>query len=139
MCSSDLTREVLQHPRQVLRTVMRGYLPMSLVDPFLIEAGMPGDKKAGALTDSERVRLAALLKGLRLDVIASQGFDEAMVTLGGISLKEVNPRTMESRLIPGLYFAGEVLDLAGDTGGFNLQAAFSTGFLAGQCAARFDP
>ena len=134
-----LLREAGQHTRQAIRTVMRGYLPQSLVDPFLAEAGIPVDKKASALADAERSRIACLLKGLRLDITGSQGFDEAMVTLGGVSLKEINPRTMASRLIPGLYFAGEVLDLAGDTGGFNLQVAFSTGFLAGQSAAQADP
>ncbi len=76
------------------------------------------------------------LKDFRLDIIGHRGFNEAIVTAGGVDTKEVDPRTMASRLVKGLYFAGEVLDIDGDTGGYNLQAAFSTGFLAGQSAAQ---
>ena len=94
------------------------------------------DKKTSQITQSERLSLVSLLKGLRLEISRTRPIDQAMVTRGGVSLKEVNPRTMESRLIKGLYFAGEMLDVDADTGGFNLQAAFSTGYLAGESAAQ---
>jgi hypothetical protein len=70
-----------------------------------------------------------------LDIVKSAAIDDAMITRGGVSLKDINPRTMQSRLIKGLYFAGEMVDVDADTGGFNLQAAFSTGYLAGESAA----
>jgi predicted flavoprotein YhiN len=76
-----------------------------------------------------------LLKGWRLDITRPRPIQEAMITRGGVSLKEINPRTMESRLVKGLYFAGEIIDVDADTGGFNLQAAFSTGYLAGESAS----
>jgi len=79
--------------------------------------------------------LVNLLKGWRLNISGSLPLEEGMVTKGGVSLKDINPRTMESRLIKGLYFCGEMIDIDADTGGFNLQAAFSTGFLAGESAA----
>jgi predicted flavoprotein YhiN len=77
------------------------------------------------------------LKDFRLEVTGHRPFEEAIVTAGGVSTKEVDPRTLASRLVQGLYFAGEVLDVDADTGGYNLQAAFSTGWLAGRCAAEY--
>ena len=73
-----------------------------------------------------------ILKEFSLEICGYKSYDHAVVTAGGIHLKEVNPQTLQSKLLPGLYFAGEILDLNGDTGGFNLQAAFSTGWIAGQ-------
>lgn len=87
---------------------------------------------AGNLTQAERRRLVALIKGVPLTPRALRGFSEAIVTRGGIDVRQVNPSKMESRLLRGLYFAGEVLDVDGATGGFNLQIAFSTGALAGK-------
>jgi predicted flavoprotein YhiN len=87
------------------------------------------------VTVAERRRLVGTLKGFVFTVVGSLGLEEAMVTQGGVALREVDPRTMESRKVPGVYFCGEVLDLAATTGGFNLQAAFSTGHLAGAAAA----
>ena len=75
------------------------------------------------------------MKDFQLQITGHRNFEEAIITAGGVDLKEVDPRTMESRLVKGLYFAGEVLDIDADTGGFNLQAAFSTGWLAGRSAA----
>jgi predicted flavoprotein YhiN len=77
------------------------------------------------------------LKDLRFNVIGHRSFRQAIITAGGVDLKQVDPRSMASRLVPGLYFAGEVLDLDADTGGYNLQAAFSTGWVAGQAAAAY--
>jgi hypothetical protein len=93
-------------------------------------AGISSDSTGAHLTAASRNRLIGILTECPLEVSAVGDLSVAMVTQGGISLSEVNPKTMESKLVPGLYFAGEVLDIDGDTGGFNLQAAFSTGFLA---------
>lgn len=94
------------------------------------------DKKGDSLTKPERKALVNSLKGYHLTVRGLAGFEEAMVTAGGVSLKEVDPKTMASKIIANLYLAGEVLDLAGPTGGYNLQAAWTTGYLAGENAAR---
>jgi predicted flavoprotein YhiN len=88
------------------------------------------------ITAQERKRLRTWLKDFRLTVSRHRPFGEAVVTAGGVSTDEVDPRTMASRLVERLFFAGEVLDVDGDTGGYNLQAAFSTGWLAGRSAAR---
>jgi predicted flavoprotein YhiN len=98
-------------------------------------AGIVADKKVSQITQEERQKLVLLLKGLRLNITKSRPIEEAMITRGGVSLKDINPRTLESRLIKGLYFAGEMIDVDADTGGFNLQAAFSTGYLAGESVA----
>jgi len=95
-------------------------------------ASISEDKQAAQLNRDERKRIGKLLFGLPLKVEKRAGFQEAMVTAGGISLKEINPGTMESELRPGLFAAGELLNIDGDTGGYNLQFAFSSGYLAGQ-------
>jgi hypothetical protein len=105
------------------------------VDVFIDIAKILPDKKVNQITQKERESLVSLFKAMRLDITKPRPMDEAMITRGGVSLKDINPRTMESRLIKGLYFAGEIIDIDADTGGFNLQAAFSTGYLAGESAA----
>jgi len=107
----------------------------ALAEHILRAGGIPGDKKLGDLNKREMRYLADSLSRFPVPVRELEGFDSAMTTAGGVALNEVNPKTMESRLVPGLYFAGEVLDVDGDTGGYNLQAAFSTGRLAGKSAA----
>lgn len=98
-------------------------------------SGIDPEKKVHEVTKQERRRLTELTKAFTLQVRGKRGFEEAVITQGGVSVKEINPSTMESRLVRGLYFAGEVLDLDGLTGGFNLQIAWSTGYLAGKCCA----
>ena len=88
------------------------------------------------ITREDRAALISCLKDFTMTLTTLRGFEEAIITRGGISLKEVNPSTMESKLMPGLYFAGEMLDLDALTGGFNLQIAWSTGYLAGYSAAQ---
>lgn len=97
---------------------------------------IPEDKKSNQVTLAERRSLVTVLKAFRLDIVNALPIEEAMVTRGGVSLKDINPRTQESRIVKGLYFAGEMIDVDADTGGFNLQAAFSTGYLAGESAAQ---
>ena len=100
--------------------------------PVLIRlSGIPEDTKVNAITREQRMRLLHLFKAFPVSVSGTRPIDEAIVTAGGVSTKEINPRTMESKLVQGLYFAGEVLDLDAYTGGFNLQIAWSTGYVAG--------
>ena len=99
-------------------------------------SGIDPEKKVHEITRQVRRRLVELTKAFTLHVCEKRGYDEAVITQGGVSVKQVNPSTMESKLVRGLYFAGEVLDLDGLTGGFNLQIAWSTGYLAGISSAR---
>jgi predicted Rossmann fold flavoprotein len=110
-------------------------LPRRLAEAVLADSGIRLDRRGPDLTRDERRRLVANLKGLTLPVAGTLGFAKAEVTSGGVALDEVDPETLESRLQPGLYFCGEVLDLDGLIGGYNFQAAWSTGWLAGATAA----
>ncbi len=129
-----LLREFGAAPKSAIEKILRALMPERLAAVFCRECGVEPHKQAGQLTSAERGRIAGHMKNFPFG-IKGASLDEAMVTCGGVSLKEINPRTMESRLVRGLYFAGEVVDLDADTGGFNLQAAFSTGYLAGESAA----
>ena len=106
-------------------------LPKKLI-PVIVElSGIPEHKKVNEITKKERETLVSLLKCLELTITGVRGFKEAIITQGGVNVKEIDPGTMESKKVKGLYFAGEVLDLDAVTGGFNLQIAWSTGYLAG--------
>jgi predicted Rossmann fold flavoprotein len=109
-----------------------------MVDVCLDLTGISPKRLGQDVTAEERKRLRVWLKNFRLEVSGHRPFKEAIVTAGGVSLKEVDPRTMESRKVKGLYLIGELLDLQAETGGYNLQAAFSTGFVAGKSAAGAD-
>ena len=98
-------------------------------------SGIPVEEKANTVTKAQRRRLLEVLKGLRIDIAGPRPVEEAIVTSGGVKVSEVNPTTMASKLLSGLYFAGEVLDVDAYTGGFNLQIAWSTGRAAGLAAA----
>ncbi|MBQ8137947.1 MAG: NAD(P)/FAD-dependent oxidoreductase [Lachnospiraceae bacterium] len=108
-----------------------GLVPSSLIPVIADECGVSKEKKVHDITKEERKRLLYALKNLTLDITGSRGFEEAIITKGGISVKDIDPSTMESKHIKNLYFAGEVLDLDALTGGFNLQIAWSTGHAAG--------
>ncbi len=133
--SARLVREFAGAPRTALKNVLKELLPSGMIDCFLKAVRIDGNITASHITKEQRQKIIEALKRFRFDITKNRPLDEAMVTQGGISLKEINPRTMESRLVKGLYFAGEVIDVDADTGGFNLQAAFSTGYLAGGSAA----
>ncbi len=130
-----LLRELDQRGGQHMGNLLRGLLPRKLVQVCLEETGIPEDRTGNQVSAKERKTLRTWLKDFRLPVSGYRSFHEAIVTSGGVRLKEVDPKSMGSRLVDGLYFAGEVLDIAADTGGYNLQAAFSTGSLAGCSAA----
>jgi hypothetical protein len=132
---SRLLREFQANPKKSIKNLLKGLLPASLISVFLDILKIEPGKKANQISQEERLRIIRLFKSWRLDIKGSKPIEEGMITRGGISLKDINPRTMESRLIKGLYFAGEMIDVDADTGGFNLQAAFSTGYLAGESAS----
>jgi len=131
-------REFTDAPNKAVKKILALMMPQRMVDVFVELARVDPHKKANQIKKDERRRMVSLLKGLWLDITRPRPIKEAMVTRGGISLKDINPRTMESKRVEGLYFAGEMIDVDADTGGFNLQAAFSTGYLAGESAARFE-
>ncbi|MBQ6046614.1 MAG: NAD(P)/FAD-dependent oxidoreductase [Bacteroidales bacterium] len=116
---------------RVFNDALRMWLPAELVNTALKTLHIEYYKRLNQINGAERKRLLRFLKDMTLTIVGTRDYDEAIVTQGGVSLKEVNPKTMESRLVDGLYLAGEVLDLDGDTGGYNLQIAFSTGRAAG--------
>jgi len=134
--SEDLEEAIGEHGGRQFKSLLSETLPERVARTALALAGMPEGIKAAQVTAVQRRAVVRVLKGLTFNVEGTRPLAEAMVTAGGVSLKEVDPRTMQSKIIRGLYFCGEVLDLDADTGGFNLQAAFSTGYLAGECAAR---
>ncbi len=115
---------------------LRGLLPQQLTAPVAGLSGIDPLKKVDEVTREERRALVSLLKGVRLDVTRFRPIEEAIVTRGGVCVKEISPKTMESKLCGGLFFAGEIIDVDAYTGGFNLQIAFSTGMAAGKAAAR---
>jgi len=117
---------------KIFKNSLKILLPPKLIPVIVDLSGIDGKKKTALMTREERKKLVNLLKNFSLTIKELKGFDQAMVTAGGVNLREVDPKTMRSKLIDNLYFAGEILDLDGPTGGFNLQIAFSTGWLAGK-------
>ena len=130
-----LQRDFAAQPRKQLQNVLPGLLPLRLSALFPDLAGVSGERICGQITRGEREQLGAALKALPITLRARRPLAEAIVTRGGVDVKEIQPATMESKLLPGLYFAGEMIDVDAHTGGFNLQIAFSTGALAGSSAA----
>jgi predicted Rossmann fold flavoprotein len=127
-----LRTESLSSGKKQLAVVLSDLLPRRLCDTLLTLCGQPAVRKAAGLSKADRQRLVTAIKRMRLPLRGTLGFEKAEVTSGGVSLDEVDSRTMVSKLVPGLYLAGEVLDLDGPIGGFNFQAAWSTGWLAGR-------
>ncbi|MBR0086175.1 MAG: NAD(P)/FAD-dependent oxidoreductase, partial [Lachnospiraceae bacterium] len=130
-----LLRDFEKAKNKALKNALTDLLPQSLIPVLIRCAGLSEEKKVNSLSREERRQLLLALKKLKLTITRVRGFQEAVVTKGGISVKEINPSTMECRNVKGLYFAGEVLDVDALTGGFNLQIAWSTGFLARRSAA----
>jgi len=131
-----ILRDFEENKNRQFKNSLGGLFPVKLI-PVMIElSGIPSDKKVNEITREERRSFGRLIKRLPLTIAGTRGFEEAVITRGGVSVKDINPSTMESKRVSGLYFAGEVLDLDALTGGFNLQIAWSTGHLAAVCAAK---
>ena len=120
-----------ENNKKSLFVIFRSLLPKSLIDVVLRQAKVNGNKNGSEITSQERQRLIYALKNLTFKVKKLRPIDEAIITAGGVNVKEINPKTMESKLIRGLYFSGEIIDCDAYTGGFNLQIAYSTGYTAG--------
>jgi predicted flavoprotein YhiN len=135
--NQHLQQDFELHGKRSFKRTISDLLPHKMVEPFIEVTGIPPDKPVNQISSEERKRLVSLLKSLSFNIEGPLSPAAAMVTAGGVSLKEVDPRTMASCLVSGLYFCGEVLDVDADTGGYNLQAAFSTGYVAGAEAAAF--
>ena len=131
-----LQRDLRKRHGEPISSILRGLLPHPLVPVCLRLTRIDPERLGAVMSGGERRRLGVWLKDFRLPITGHRPLKEAIVTAGGIHLKEINPNTMGSLKVNGLYIVGELLDLHGDTGGYNLQAAFSTGRLAGQSAAR---
>jgi len=130
-----LLRDLGEHGKMHVENLLRGLMPPKLIPICLEQTRLAADKVAHQVSAEERKRLRLWLKELRFTVSGYRPLREAIITSGGVDLSEVNPKTMQSRVCPGLFLAGEVLDMDADTGGFNLQAALSTGYLAGLSAS----
>ncbi|PIP67971.1 MAG: aminoacetone oxidase family FAD-binding enzyme [Candidatus Omnitrophica bacterium CG22_combo_CG10-13_8_21_14_all_43_16] len=126
-----LREELKNNPSRKISNTLKEFIPSRLVKRFLESIPINPDKLLAHLSKEELKSVLEKLKGFRLAVEAVKPIEEAMVTCGGVSVKEIDPKTMESKIVKGLYFAGEVIDIDGRTGGYNLQAAFSTGWMAG--------
>ena len=129
-------REIKEHSNKNFDNILKNLLPQSMIPVFIKLVGIPHDKKVHQITQKERMDLIALLKDMRFTITRAIPLAEAIVTAGGVSTKEIDPKTMESKIVKGLYICGEVMDVDAKTGGYNLQAAFSTGWVAGTMAAK---
>jgi predicted Rossmann fold flavoprotein len=127
-----IDREILSLAHGQVTDLLKTLLPSPLVLPFAAKAGISVNKRLSELVVSDKDRIISALLSLKYPVSGFRPFKEAIITAGGVSLREINPKTMGSKLIKNLFFAGEIIDLDANTGGYNLQIAFSTGYLAGQ-------
>ena len=127
-----ILRDFEEFKNKDFKNSLDNLLPQKLI-PVIIElSGIKPYKKVNEITKEERRKLVGLLKNFEVILKGFRPIDEAIITAGGVSTKEINPKTMESKLVKGLYFSGEIIDVDGYTGGFNLQIAYSTGFVAGK-------
>lgn len=130
-----LDRDTELHAKRTLKHALGGFLPAALLASVLAAARLDPESRAGSLSRAGRRAFLAALRAFPVPIAALDGPEQAVITMGGVALPEVDPRTMESKIVPGLHLCGELLDLDGPTGGFNLQIAFSTGHAAGTAAA----
>ena len=130
-------RDFEKYANREFRNALFDLAGRSMIPVLVSLSGIPGEQKVNTITREQRHTLVQLLKHFPVSISGTRPIDEAIVTTGGVELREINPRTMESKLLPGLYFAGEVLDLDAYTGGFNLQIAWSTGYTAGLALQKY--
>lgn len=126
-----ILRDFVEFKNKQFKNSLEKLLPHKLINPIIKLSKIDPDKKVNEITKEERTRLVELLKNFTIEIKGFRLIDEAIVTSGGIKISEINPKTMESKLVKNLYFAGEIIDVDSYTGGFNLQIAYSTGFVAG--------
>ncbi|WP_273326381.1 NAD(P)/FAD-dependent oxidoreductase [Vallitalea guaymasensis] len=126
-----ILKDFNKYMRKQFKNALDDLLPKKLIPIIIKLSGIDEEKKVDQISREERLKLVDLIKNLTCHIIGTRDYNEAIITCGGVSIKEINPMTMESKKVDGLYFIGEVLDLDALTGGFNLQIAFSTGYLAG--------
>ena len=131
-----IIRDLDQYKNRTMENALTDLLPRSMIPVVLRRLNIPCDLQANSLKKEQRRNLAELLKAFPLEINGKRPVAEAIITSGGIKVSEINPKTMESKLVPGLFFAGEVIDCDAYTGGFNLQIAYSTGYLAGENAGK---
>ncbi|MCK5707170.1 MAG: aminoacetone oxidase family FAD-binding enzyme, partial [Candidatus Aureabacteria bacterium] len=131
-----ILRDLSTHGKKQFNKLLKLLLPKKLIAVCIDETGIPSEKIGHQILAGDRAKLKNWLKDFRLKVTGYRPINEAIITAGGVDTREIDPKTMESRLKKGLYFAGEVLDVDADTGGYNLQAAFSTGVLSGTSVSR---
>lgn len=127
-----LQRDFEKYANKEFKNSLEDLFPQKLIPYMVKESNINGDKKVHQITREERLNFCNLIKNLKVNIDELMGVEVGIITSGGISTKEINPKTMESKLIKGLFFAGEIIDIDGYTGGFNLQIAFSTGYVAGK-------
>jgi len=132
-----ILRDFAEFPNKHFLNALEGLLPKRLIETIITLSGISPDKKINEITRNERKELVKLLKSLPLTPIKTAGFREAVITRGGVDVREINPSTLMSKFVKGLFFAGEILDVDAFTGGYNLQIAFSTGYLAGVSVAKY--
>lgn len=128
-----LLRDFEKEKNKLFKNSLSELLPQKLIEPIIELSHINPDKKVNEITKVERLKLIKILKKLTIVISGFRPINDAIVTSGGISIKEINPKTMESKIVNGLYFAGEIIDVDAYTGGFNLQIAYSTGYVAGNC------
>ena len=128
---SRIQRDFEKYTRKQFKNSLSDLLPGKMIDFIVKKSKIPEEKQTDQITKAERNQLARLMKDITLEVKSFRPIEEAIITAGGVSTKEIDSKTMESKLIKGLYFAGEIIDVDAYTGGFNLQIAYSTGFVAG--------
>jgi len=131
-----LIRDLNEHGKKQVVNIFREWLPSSMIPVFVEILGLDPEKECHQVTGNERKQIRNLMKNLRFEVSHNRSFKEAIITAGGVVTNEIYPKTMESKLVKGLYFAGEMIDLDAETGGYNLQIAYSTGWLAGNSSAK---
>lgn len=126
-----LQRDFEKYSNKEFKNALFDLFPQKMISYMIEKSNIDGNKKVHQITKEERINLCNLIKDIKIDILGLMNIETAIITCGGVNTKEINPKTMESKIVKGLYFCGEVLDLDGYTGGFNLQIAFSTGYLAG--------
>ncbi len=128
---SRILRDFNEIKNKQFKNSLEKLLPQKMITPIIVLTGINPEKRVNEITKEERAKLVKIIKNMELNISGFRPIEEAIITSGGVNIKEINPKTMESKIINGVFFAGEVIDLDAYTGGFNLQIAWSTGYVAG--------